>query len=206
MMPTLSSLATPEVAVTTTSGIDSDDKVHCSSLLCLVLLLITMDGIFHGTGAIMQMALYQKWAYIYNISLKVVSSIPAWSTTISRCLCGLHALPCVRASKLNQQICISPESGRSSNLTHTGVEINTCSFQTGYQLPSTISVPPFELCFLAQSWWRETNVQDNWWMTMLPQFEGSEFDPRLVHDDFPVPLWAICVFPGQSIRTKPRYL
>ena len=38
---------------------------------------------------------------------------------------GLYAFPCARASKLNQQICISPAPGRSSKLTHTGVEIDT---------------------------------------------------------------------------------
>ena len=38
---------------------------------------------------------------------------------------GLYAFPCARASKLNQQICISPAPGRSSKLTHTGVGIDT---------------------------------------------------------------------------------
>ena len=38
---------------------------------------------------------------------------------------GLYAFPCASASKLNQQICISPAPGRSSKLTHTCVEIDT---------------------------------------------------------------------------------
>ena len=59
------------------------------------------------------------------LSLEVVSSIPAWSTIIYGSFVGLYAFPCARASKLNQQICISPAPGRSSKLTHTGVEIDT---------------------------------------------------------------------------------
>ena len=53
-------------------------------------------------------------------SLEVVGSIPAGSTIIYRFLCGLIC-PCARASKLNQEICISPAPGRSSKLTHTHV-------------------------------------------------------------------------------------
>ena len=59
------------------------------------------------------------------LSLEVVSSIPAWSTIIYRFLWGLYAFPCARASKLNQQICISPAPGHCSKLTLTGVEIDT---------------------------------------------------------------------------------
>ena len=59
------------------------------------------------------------------LSLEVVSSIPAWSTIFIGSFVGLYAFPCARASKLNHQICISPAPGRSSKLTHTGVEIDT---------------------------------------------------------------------------------
>ena len=38
--------------------------------------------------------------------LRVVSSIPTWSMTISQFLCGLYVFSCSRASKLNQQICM----------------------------------------------------------------------------------------------------
>ena len=57
------------------------------------------------------------------LSLEVTSSIPAKSTIIYWFLCGLYALSGVRASKLNQQICISPDPGRISKLTHTDVEM-----------------------------------------------------------------------------------
>ena len=43
--------------------------------------------------------------------------IPAGSTIIYQFLCGFISIPCARASKLNQQICISPVPGCSSKLT-----------------------------------------------------------------------------------------
>ena len=51
-------------------------------------------------------------------------------------------------SKLKRQICISPAPGRSSRLTHTCVEIDTCAFQTGCQLSSATSGMSLELRFL----------------------------------------------------------
>ena len=60
----------------------------------------------------------------------------------------MYAFPCARASKLNQQICISPAPGRSSKLTHTCVEIDTCAFQTGCQLSSAATGMSLELRFL----------------------------------------------------------
>ena len=45
------------------------------------------------------------------------------------------------------QTCISPAPGRSSKLKHTGVQIDTCAFQTGCQLSSAASVMSLELCF-----------------------------------------------------------
>ena len=60
------------------------------------------------------------------LSLEVVSSIPAWSTIIYRFLCGVICVSLCQSIKIkNQQICISPAPGRSSKLTHTGVEIDT---------------------------------------------------------------------------------
>ena len=88
-----------------------------------------------------------------SLRLEVVSSIPAGSTIIYRFLVGLYAFPCTRESKFNQQICISPTPGRSSILTHTGVEIDTCAFQTGCQLPSATSGMSLSLCFWAQFQW-----------------------------------------------------
>ena len=108
---------------------------------------------------------------------------------------GLYAFPCARASKLNQQICISPALGRSSKLTHTDVEIDTCAFQTGCQLSSAASGMSLELRFLTQCQWREAYVLDNWQLAELPQSGGREFDPRRVHDNLSVPLWVCMRFP-----------
>ena len=58
-------------------------------------------------------------------------------------------------SELNQQICISPAPGRSSKLTRTGVEIDTCAFQTGCQLSSAATGMSLELRFMARFQWRE---------------------------------------------------
>ena len=69
---------------------------------------------------------------------------PRW---FIRSFVGLYAFPWARASKLNQEICILPAPGRSSKLTHTGVEIDTCAFQTGCQLSSAASGMSLGLCF-----------------------------------------------------------
>ena len=108
---------------------------------------------------------------------------------------GLYGFPCARASKLNQQICLSPAPERSSKLTHTGVEIDTCAFQTGCQLSSAASGMSLELRFLARFQWREAYVLDNWQLAELPQSGGREFDPRRVHDNLSVPLWVYMRFP-----------
>ena len=154
------------------------------------------------------------------LSLEVVSSIPAGSTIIYRFLCGFICVylsqsikikptnmyvcmyvmyvcmyACMYAPKLNQQICISPAPGRSSKLTHTSVEIDTCAFQTGCQLSSVASGMSLELRFLARFQWREAYVLDNWQLAELPQSGGREFDPRRVHDNLSVPLWVYMRFP-----------
>ena len=117
----------------------------------------------------------------------------------------LYAFPWARASKLNQQICLSPAPGRSSILTHTGVEIDTCAFRTCCQLSSTALGMTLELRFKRLFQWREAYVLDNWQLAELPQSGGREFDPRRVHDNSSVPLWVyfICVSLGQSIKIKP---
>ena len=108
---------------------------------------------------------------------------------------GLYAFPCASASKLNQQICISPAPGRSSKLTHTGVEIDTCALQTGCQLSSAASGTSLELRFLARFQWREAYVLDNWLLAVVPQSGGREFDPRRVYDNLSVLLWVYMRFP-----------
>ena len=82
-------------------------------------------------------------------------------------------------------------------LTHTGVEIDTCAFQTGCQLSSAALVMSMELCFFTQFQWREAYVLDNcnWQLAELPQSGGREFDPRRVHDNLSVPLWVFMRFP-----------
>ena len=96
---------------------------------------------------------------------------------------------------MSQQTCISPAPGRSSKLTHTGVEIDTCAFQTGCQLSSAATGMSLELRFLARFQWREAYVLDNWQLAELPQSGGREFDPRRVHDNLSVPLWVYMRFP-----------
>ena len=46
-----------------------------------------------------------------RLSLNILSSIPAWSTTIYRFLCGLYAFPCARASEVNQETLITGIKG-----------------------------------------------------------------------------------------------
>ena len=58
------------------------------------------------------------------LSLEVVSSIPAWSTIIYRFLCGFICVSLCQSIKIKPTN-ILPASGRSSKLTHTGVEIDT---------------------------------------------------------------------------------
>ena len=107
---------------------------------------------------------------------------------------GRNAFPCARASKLNKQKSISPAPGRSSNLTHTGVEIDTCALQTGCQLSNLASGLSLGLCVLTQFQWHEAIVLDNWQLAGLPQSGGREFNPHRVHDNLSVPLWVYMRF------------
>ena len=108
---------------------------------------------------------------------------------------GLYAFPCARASKLNQQICISPAPGRSSKLTHTGVEINTMCIPDRLSVVQCSHEHVIGVAFMARFQWREAYVLDNWQLAELPQSGGREFDPRLVHDNLSVPLWVYMRFP-----------
>ena len=102
---------------------------------------------------------------------------------------------CARASTINQQICISPAPGRSSKLTHAGVEIDNRAFQTGCQLSSAASGMSLELCLLTQFQWHDANALDNWQLVDLPQSGAREFDPRRVHDNLSVTLWVYMRLP-----------
>ena len=88
-----------------------------------------------------------------------------------------------------------PAPGRSSKLTHTGVEIDTCAFQTGCQLSSAATGMSLELRFFTQFQWREAYVLDNWQLVVLSQSGRREFDPRRVHDNLSVPLWVYMRLP-----------
>ena len=128
-------------------------------------------------------------------SLEVVSSIPAGSTIIYRFLCGLICVSLCQSIKIKPKICLSPAPGRTSKLTHTGVEIDTCAFQTGCQLSSAATGMSLELRFLARFQWREAYVLDNWQLAEILQSGGREFDPHRVHDNSSVPLWVNMRFP-----------
>ena len=80
---------------------------------------------------------------------------------------------------------------------YTDVEINTCSFQKGCP-------PPLGLCLLAQSLWRESNVLDNWQLTMLPLSELCEFNPHWARDNLAASLWVIGHFPQPGKKTTTR--
>ena len=116
---------------------------------------------------------------------------------------GLYAFPCTRASKLNQQICISPAPGRSSKLTHTSIEIDTFAFQTGCQMSSAASGMSLELrflrnfsgvkptCWTTGSWWSCLSLEV---VSSIPV--GSTIIYRFL-------CGFICVSLCQSIKIKP---
>ena len=116
--------------------------------------------------------------------------------------------PVPKQQNQTKQICILPAPGRSSKLKHTGVEIDTCAFQTGCQLSSAASGMSLELRFFTQFQWHEANVLDNWQLAELPQSGGREFDPRRVHDILSVPLWVYMRFPvsDHQNQTKQIYI
>ena len=66
-------------------------------------------------------------------------------------------------------------------------------------------VPALGQCLLAQSLWRESNVLDNWQLTMLPLSELCEFNPRWVRDNLSASLWVIGCFP-QPEKKQHEYL
>ena len=77
------------------------------------------------------------------LSLYVVSSIPAWSMTIS--LISLWVV-CI---SLCQSIKMKPTNMHVTRA-RTQLKINICSFRRGCQLPSGASAPPLLLCVLVQ--------------------------------------------------------
>ena len=75
------------------------------------------------------------------------------------------------------------------------LKLTPFAFQTACQLSSAATGTSLELRFLARIQWREAYVLDNWQLAELPQSGGREFDPRLVHVNSSVPLWAYMRFP-----------
>ena len=94
------------------------------------------------------------------LSLEVVSSIPAGSTIIYRFLCGFICVSLCQSIKIKPtNMYIAP--GRSSKFTHTGVEIDTCAFQTGCQLSSAASGMSLNCVY----WHNFSGVKRSCWTT-----------------------------------------
>ena len=103
------------------------------------------------------------------------------------------------------QLCISPAPGRSSKLTHIGVEIDTCAFQTGCQFSSAASGMPLKLCFflhnfsgVKRSCWKT----GSWWSCLSLEVVSS------IPAGSTIIYWFlcrfICVSLCQSIKIKPH--
>ena len=89
----------------------------------------------------------------------------------------------IKSSTQMPCICPFPSSLCHNTLcVHTDVKINTCPFHRRV-------VPAFGTVFM--SLWRESNVLDNWQLTMLPMSELCEFNPR----NLSTSLWIIGRFP-----------
>ena len=136
--------------------------------------------------------------------LEVVSSIPAGSTIIYRFLCGLICVSLCQSIKIKPtNIYISPAPGRSSKLTHTGVEFDTCAFQTGCQFSSAATGMTLELRF-----WRVfSDVKRTCWTTgswrSCPSLEVVSSIPAWSTIIYGFLCGLICVSLCQSIKIKP---
>ena len=124
------------------------------------------------------------------LSLEVVSSIPAGSTINYRFLGWFICDSRCQSIKIKRTyiyIYISAAPGRSSILTHIGVEIDTCAFKMGCQLSSAASgIGIVFIDTIAVAWSDRAGK-----LAMLPQPGGCEFNPRLVHEKLSLPL---CVY------------
>ena len=138
------------------------------------------------------------------LSLEVMSPIPVWSTIIYWFLCGFIYLSLYQRIKIKPtNIYISPAPCRSSKLTHTGVEIDSCAFQTGCQLSCAALGMSLELLF----WRNFSGVKRTCWTT------GSWRSCLSLEVMSPIPVgstiiyWFLCGFIYlslcQSIKIKP---
>ena len=117
---------------------------------------------------------------------------------------GFNSFPCVRASKLNQQICISPASRCSSKLTHTQVlKLTPVHSRRVVNCP----VQPWASHWSCVFWRNFSNVKRTCWTT------GSWRSRLSLEVMSPIPVestiiyWFICGFIYlslcQSIKIKP---
>ena len=89
----------------------------------------------------------------------------------------------------------------NANAVYSSVSVYPCAIAHCVRIPmlnmfvSDGLSPPLRLCLLAQSLWRESNVLDNWQLTMLPLSELCEFNPRWVRDNLSASLRVIGRFP-----------
>ena len=89
----------------------------------------------------------------------------------------------------------------NANAVYLSVSVFPCAIAHCVRIPmlnmfiSDGLSPPLGLCLLAQSLWRESNVLDNWQLTMLPLSELCEFNPHWVRDNLAASLWVIGRFP-----------
>ena len=102
-----------------------------------------------------------------------------------------------------QQICISPAPGRSLTLTHIGVDIDTCAFQTDRQLSSAASGMSLMLCFwhnfsgMKRTCWTTGSWRRCWCLEIVSSIPaGSTIIYRFL-------CGFICFSLCQSIRFKP---
>ena len=100
---------------------------------------------------------------------------------------------------------------RNANAVYLSVSVFPCAIAHCVRIPmlnmfiSDGLSPPLGLCLLAQSLWRESNLLDNWQLTMLPLSELCEFNPRWIRDHFSASLWVIGRFP-QPEKKQHEYL
>ena len=137
------------------------------------------------------------------LNLKVVSSISTGSTIIYRFRCGFICGSLCQSIKIKStHMCIAV-LGCTSKLTHTGVEIDICVFQTDCQFSSAASGIWLGLCF----WHNFSGMNRTCWttgswrgclslavMSSIPA--GSTIIHRLLCGFICVSLW-------QSINIKP---
>ena len=105
----------------------------------------------------------------------------------------------------NKYVCIYilQEPGCCSKLTHT----HRC---WNWHQCMTDGLPFFqcrlghviEIVFFTQVQWHETNVLDNWQLVVLPQSDGTEFNPHWVHNNVSPPLRVYMGFPVQEHQNK----